>query len=95
MEREIVKISDFSDTDHYDDWDDEIVEVVDDVTWSIELEKGLVEHNCVFIRYSDYKYFRFSFNTWVGGTDLLRQTATEVFPRTVTETKVVTTTFYE
>jgi len=52
---------------------------------NFDAEKGFIDHECIIQRKSDSKYFKFEYTQFgYNGTDLLEQTASEVFRRAVT-----------
>ena len=71
-----------------DDWD--TCKVISETKESFDGEKGMVEMELILQRNSDGKFFKVNYYDWGrGNSDILEQTAVEVFPKT--ETITVTT----
>jgi hypothetical protein len=90
MKRETVKIKDLAKNDKYpdhkdlciDDWD--TCGTASRIEKNFDAEKGFVDYEIVIQRWSDGKYFKFTYTQFGhNGDDILEQTGVEVFPKTI------------
>ena len=85
--REIAKNSKYPDAKdlHPDDWED--FRTIEDTEHSYDPEKNMVDHDMIVQRKSDGKYFKFTYTQYhYSGSNILEQTAHEVFQKTKTVT---------
>ena len=85
MTREKFEISSVHDQDYPEDWDGFVL--IEQNEADFDGEKGFVDYECVIQRLSDDKFFGFTYTQFGhNGSDLLEQTAKEVFPKQKTIT---------
>lgn len=89
MKRETIEISDLAneeeeDLNHLEDTDG--IEIIEDIESGFDAEKGFINHEVVFKRLTDGKFFKVEYTEFgYNGTDLIEQTAIEVFPEIITK----------
>ena len=83
MVKEKIKLSDITEYDYPEDIDG--YSLIKQSKKDFDAEKGFLDYECVIKRDVDNKFFKFTYTQFgYNGSDMLKKTAVEVFPKEVT-----------
>lgn len=83
--RESVRMRDICTSERLENGLENGWDILEDEEFGFDAEKGFIDHKCILQRQSDKKFFKVEYTQYgFNGTDLLDQTADEVYRRAVT-----------